>query len=113
MTVDKQLVKGSMKTVVLQLLSKRSMHGYEISTKLKALGEGGFSVTEGTLYPLLHSLEADGFVVSSMEEGQGKRKRKVYAISEKGKKVLKEKKAEWIQYKNIMEELLTGSIQEA
>lgn len=106
--IDKQLIKGSMKTVVLQLLSKSSMHGYEISVQLKSLGRGSFAVTEGTLYPLLHSLEADKFVTSQMEQGQGRRKRKVYYISEKGKQVLAEKKAQWLEFRNTMEELLVN-----
>ena len=111
--IDKQLIKGSMKTVVLHLLSRRGMHGYEISGELKMLGEGSFSVTEGTLYPLLHALEADKFVKSKMEEGQGKRKRKVYRITEKGITVLEKKKAEWKQYRNVMEDLLVGQMQGA
>lgn len=111
--INKQLIKGSMKTVVLHLLSRRAMHGYEVSSELKKLGEGSFSVTEGTLYPLLHALEADKFVVSQMEEGQGKRKRKVYSLTDKGRTVLKEKKSEWGEFKNVMDSLLVGQVQES
>ena len=110
--IDKQLIKGSMKTVVLHHLAKRAMHGYELSSELKKLGEGSFSVTEGTLYPLLHALEADKFVKSKIEEGQGKRKRKVYYITDKGLAILKEKKTEWRKYRNVMDELLVGQVLE-
>jgi PadR family transcriptional regulator PadR len=108
MMIDKQLLKGSLKTVALHMLAKRAMHGYELSQTLKKLSEGQFTITEGTLYPLLHSLKADGYVETIDEENEGGRKRKIYHLTDKGKKYLKDKKKEWTDYKNLMEGLLTS-----
>ena len=106
--IDKQLLKGSLKTVVLHLLSKQAMHGYQLSTELKKISDGNFTITEGTLYPLLHSLDADGFVKSIVEEGPSKRKRKIYILTELGMDALIDKKQQWLDYKVVMENLLAG-----
>lgn len=108
MQVDKQLLKGCTKTLVLQVLSKRAMHGYELATQLKTLSDGKLEVTEGTIYPLLHTLEADGAIVASIIE-IGKRTRKVYAITDEGKKLLKTKTEEWQEFQSMMEKLLAAS----
>lgn len=109
MQIDKQLLKGCTKTLVLQLLSKRNMHGYELSVQLKTLSQGKLEVTEGTIYPLLHSLEADGAISSRIEETQGKRTRKVYEITTNGRRLLKDKTKEWQEFQSMMEQLLTAS----
>ena len=106
MTVDKELLKGCSKTIVLQLLSKKGMHGYELSQKLKQSTSGKIEITEGTLYPLLHALEADGSITSNWLHVVGQRRRKVYTITTKGKKLLKEKTKEWQEFLSTMELLL-------
>jgi PadR family transcriptional regulator, regulatory protein PadR len=108
MQINKQLLKGCTKTIVLQLLSKKNMHGYELSVQLKTLSAGKVEVTEGTLYPLLHSLEADGAISSTIIE-QGKRTRKVYVITSEGKRLLKSKTEEWQEFQSMMEKLLAAS----
>jgi PadR family transcriptional regulator, regulatory protein PadR len=60
MAVNKELLKGTAKTLVLQLLSENEMHGYELLSQLKEKSKNLIEITEGTLYPLLHSLEEDG-----------------------------------------------------
>lgn len=108
MQIDKQLLKGCTKTLVLQLLSKKSMHGYELTTQLKTLSSGKLEVTEGTIYPMLHSLEADGAITSVTLE-QGKRTRKVYQITDQGRDLLKTKTKEWHDFQSMMEQLLAAS----
>lgn len=106
MAVDKELLKGCSKTIVLELLSNKGMHGYELSQKLKQRTNGKIEITEGTLYPLLHALEADGSISSSWLHAVGQRRRKVYTITSKGKKLLKEKRKEWEEFLSTMELLL-------
>lgn len=108
MQIDKQLLKGCTKTLVLQLLSKKEMHGYELCTSLKAVSLGKIEVTEGTIYPMLHTLEADGAIRSTVVE-MGKRQRKVYQITEEGRDLLKTKTKEWHDFKSMMEQLLSAS----
>lgn len=61
------------------------MYGYQITQRAKELTEGELEMTEGALYPLLHKLEADGIIISEVQEING-RSRKYYLLTKKGKK---------------------------
>lgn len=80
-----ELIKGTLSTLVLKLLDERGrMYGYEIAQNLKEISEGKVLVKEGSLYPALHKLEADGFL-SVEEEYIGKRIRRYYSLTQNGK----------------------------
>ena len=57
MAINKELVKGSTSILVLSLLSREDMYGYQITQTLKEETNNVFEMKEGTLYPLLHGLE--------------------------------------------------------
>jgi DNA-binding PadR family transcriptional regulator len=79
-----ELIKGTLKTIVLSLLAKNGkMYGYEITQRVKDNTEGRIQLTEGALYPLLHRLEADG-LLRTEKVNIGKRVRKYYALTELG-----------------------------
>ena len=83
---SKELLKGTLKTIILNLLSEHGrMYGYEITQKVKTFSGGTILLTEGALYPALHKLEADGFL-STEKEHIGKRVRKYYTLTAKGRK---------------------------
>ena len=93
-----QLRKGSTPLLILNVLSDKRMYGYQIMRELERRSEGYFSMTAALLYPALHQLEIDGLLKSEWEAGQGKRKRKYYAITPKGRKALAASRAEWRQF---------------
>ena len=65
MAIDKTLASGSTPMLLLKLLSEKDMYGYEIIDTLRARSQNVFEMKAGTLYPLLHSLEAEGVYVST------------------------------------------------
>ena len=95
MKVDKNLVSGSTTMLVLSLLSREEMYGYQMITELARRSDDTFQLKEGTLYPILHGLEADKYVTAHEREAENGRKRKYYRITKKGLRALEEKKAEW------------------
>ena len=95
MKIDKNLMSGSTTLLVLSLLSREEMYGYQMITELSRRSDRTFELKEGTLYPILHSLEAEKYVTSHEREADTGRKRKYYRITRKGLKALEEKKAEW------------------
>ncbi|MDE5604284.1 MAG: PadR family transcriptional regulator [Eubacterium sp.] len=97
MKVNRELMKGSTPTLVLSVIAGEDMYGYKIVKELEHRSENVFSLKEGTLYPILHSLEDNGYVVSYWVDVENK-KRKYYHITSKGKAELKEKKKEWQEY---------------
>jgi PadR family transcriptional regulator, regulatory protein PadR len=108
MKISKELLKGSTTTLILSLLNSKPMYGYEIIKELEMKSEGIFSFKEGTIYPILHTLEDKGLIISYWEEGHGKRKRKYYNINGKGKEFIKEKLEEWSIFKTAVDEVLKG-----
>ncbi len=93
-----QLRKGSTPLLILSVVSGETMYGYQIMRELERRSEGYFSMTAALLYPALHQLEMDGLLESEWQEGQGKRKRKYYSITPKGRKALAASRAEWDQF---------------
>lgn len=83
MKISKELAKGSTGLLVLSVISKTDMYGYQIIKTLEVMSENVFSLNEGTLYPILHSLEKEGSLESYWCEAEG-RKRKYYKITESG-----------------------------
>jgi PadR family transcriptional regulator, regulatory protein PadR len=109
--MNSELLKGSAVLIVLTHLSKREMHGYELLKTIEKDSEGAFSYKEGTLYPLLHQLEKQGSVEARWEQTESARKRRFYRITREGKKLLKEKKNQWIALKIAIDHL-TGRLSE-
>lgn len=106
MIFSSELVKGTLKTIVLKLLSESDkMYGYEITQKVKELTKDKIQITEGALYPTLHSLEKDGYVTTE-KQYIGKRMRKYYSISPSGKSKIKEKLEEFTEFSQTMAFLL-------
>ncbi len=106
MIYSSELIKGTLKTIVLKLLAdNKRMYGYEITQKVKELTFDKIQITEGALYPTLHSLEDDGLVTVESEY-IGKRVRKYYSLSPKGKTKTTEKVNELADFMNTMKFLL-------
>lgn len=94
MKISKELISGSIPTMVLSVIKNEDMYGYRIIKELGIRSEYTFSLKEGTLYPILHSFESEGYVESYWDASEG-RKRKYYHITRKGLKHLSEKKQEF------------------
>jgi DNA-binding PadR family transcriptional regulator len=109
MAVNKELLKGSTGTLILTLLSRKQMYGYEIIKDLELLSNGLFEMREGTLYPILHGLESQGCVESKWVGEEGTRQRKYYTITKAGRTLLKEKKEEWLGFRNAIDKVVFGS----
>jgi PadR family transcriptional regulator, regulatory protein PadR len=106
MIYSSELIKGTLKTIILKLLSENNkMYGYEITQRVKELSSDKINITEGALYPTLHALEAEGLVTTEVEY-IGKRVRKYYTISPAGKKTKKVKVNEFADFLETMSSLL-------
>lgn len=104
--ISSELLKGSMITLVLKTLQSKPMYGYQIMKELGHTSKGQIDVKEGTLYPILHSLETDGAVESEWVENPGERRRKYYRITKKGRALLKEKASQWEAFRRAVDQVL-------
>ena len=110
MNIKKELTKGSSALLVLSVLEKEDMYGYKIIKEIEMRSEYVFTLKEGTLYPILHAFEKDGYVESYWEGQEGERRRKFYHITSKGIKVLNENKQEWMSYSKAVSRVLGGVV---
>ena len=106
MKVNKELLKGSTTVLILSLLNRKNMYGYEMIKEIELKSDNVFSFKEGTLYPILHSLENENYIESYWDSSMGARKRKYYKITESGKKVLFEKEKEWKLFSSTVNNVL-------
>lgn len=109
MRISKELIKGSTTMLILELLEDENMYGYQMIKKLSEKSENIFELKEGTLYPILHSLEENDLITSYWDNSTAKRRR-YYAITEKGKKQLKERKEEWKLFSNGINKVIGGAL---
>ena len=85
MTTNNDLFKGTLQTIILNLLSENSrMYGYEIAQKVKLITDGELLLKEGALYPALRKLEVEDLLNTSTEVVDN-RVRKYYTLTEQGK----------------------------
>ena len=99
--LDREFFLGFIKIHILYHASKEPIFGVEIAEEL---ARHGYSISPGTLYPVLHRLEKEGYMESSSKVVNG-RVRKYYQATAQGKLVLE-------QSKKKIRELVTEVIEE-
>ena len=108
MTVDKSLLAGSTTMLVLKLLDRQDMYGYQMIEELARRSERAFALKTGTLYPLLHSLEEKALIRSYEKDEGAARPRRHYHLERKGKHLLRKKEAEWETFTTAVDRVLKG-----
>jgi transcriptional regulator len=107
--MDTELLKGTLSLLILSLLSRKEMYGYEIATTVHRDTDGAFTWREGSLYPSLHKLEQAGFIVGEWEEKETGRKRRYYHITRQGREALQEKTQSWSELCTAVNRILEKS----
>ena len=100
-----EALKGHLDALVLATLGDEPLHGYAVIEALRARSEGAFDLAEGTVYPVLHRLEADGLLTSSWSTVAGRRRR-VYRLSRRGRAALGRQRTEWRSFVRAVEAVL-------
>lgn len=106
--MDKNLVGGSSNMMILSLVSRKDMYGYEIIKELDLLSKTIFQFKEGTLYPILYRLEKNGFLKSYMKLADNGKERRYYQITVSGQNQLSAEKKQWELFKNSVGDVLGG-----
>jgi PadR family transcriptional regulator, regulatory protein PadR len=123
----RELKKGSLGMLLLQLLSEGPSYGYELSERLRRRSGGVLSFDEGAIYPLLHAYERSGLVLGYWEGGgkqllpegtpdtpggsESERKgprRRYYRLTDRGVAALSTSVAEWQTFAQAVGRVLSG-----
>lgn len=108
---DRELVRGSLDLMVLSVLADGPSYGYLIQKEVIKASAGMIDLKAGTLYPLLHRLEADGWVKGKLEDSVG-RKRKWYRLTAAGRRQLRSRANQWLEYATCIRRLLNVALGE-
>lgn len=104
--ISSELLKGSLKTIVLKLLKEEGpMHGYAITGRVEELTGGEIKLTYGALYPVLHKLEADKVLVTRSENFNN-RIRIYYSLTPKGDSLVSEKVKELKEFIESLQKIV-------
>ena len=85
MNIQKELSKGSSSLLVLSVLGTGDMYGYQIILELARRSSNVFEMKEGTLYPVLHGMEREGYVEAYEKAAPTGRVRKYYHLTRAGR----------------------------
>ena len=107
MKINKELSKGSHELILLKLLSRKDMYGYQLIQEMALLSEDVFRMSQGSLYPFLHALEDRGLIESYARPEHG-RERRYYHITAAGRRALADKEEQWSVYVRAMGRILGG-----
>jgi PadR family transcriptional regulator PadR len=98
--------RGDLDALILGVLSAGAMHGYEITRRINGAGGESITVREAQLYPLLHRLESEGRIRAEWVPQEGKPARKVYSLTDAGRRELQAKRAAWERFSASVSALL-------
>jgi PadR family transcriptional regulator PadR len=102
----REMKRGALELVVLQLLAPGEAYGYEIVSAVTERSRGALEITDGTLYPLLYRLEKAGFVATRWETPERGVPRKYYRLTPAGRQELATLGREWATFSKAMGRLL-------
>jgi DNA-binding PadR family transcriptional regulator len=98
-------LKGHLDGLILAVVAPEPLHGYAVIEQLKTRSGGALALPEGTVYPALHRLEADGLLQSAWSTASGRRRR-VYSITRLGQKELGASRKRWRVFAGTIEAVL-------
>jgi DNA-binding PadR family transcriptional regulator len=106
--LKRELLKGNTPTLVLAVLRDGPRHGYGIAREIEQRGGGALAFKEGTLYPVLHTLEREGLIAGEWQQEPGGRMRRVYAITPAGLAVFDQRARTWAEFAAAVHRVLGG-----
>ena len=98
-------LKGHLDGLVLATLETDPLHGYAVIEELRARSDGAFDLAEGTVYPVLHRLEAEGLLASAWSTVSGRRRR-TYRLTRRGRTALARRRVEWRGFAHAVDAVL-------
>lgn len=109
---QKELNGGTVSLVLLAILDRSAepLYGYQIAKSIEGAWGEGVPVKQGTLYPVLRSMEENGLLESRVEPSVSGPPRKYYSITERGRAALVEWKAAWERTRSFVDATLEGNV---
>jgi PadR family transcriptional regulator, regulatory protein PadR len=89
------LLQGTLDLLILKTLARAPLHGWAISKRIQQLSDEVLAVQQGSLYPALHRLEQQGWILAEWKDTELGRSAKFYALTREGKQRLAQEMETW------------------
>jgi PadR family transcriptional regulator PadR len=103
------LLQGTLSLLILRTLELGPLHGIGVADRITQVTRGTFAVKPGSLFPALHRLEAEGWIVSEWGTSASGYRAKLYTLTKKGRKQLAAEKRSWAQIALAVQQVLEMS----
>ena len=100
------LLQGTLDLLILKTIARDPMHGWAISKRIQELSDDVLSVQQGSLYPALHRLEHQGWIVADWKETDLGRAAKFYSLTRDGRRQLERELESWDRLSSAVRLLL-------
>jgi transcriptional regulator len=104
-----EYLQGALDLLILKTLALGPNHGWGIQQRIKQVSREALSVSQGSLYPALHRLEAAGVVSSEMAASDNNRKARIYTLTAAGRRRLEAEADDWRQFSLAIRRLLESA----
>ena len=103
------LLQGTLDLLVLKTLQSGTTHGWDIAQRIQQVSRDVLKVNQGSLYPALHRLEAQGLVASEWGDSENNRRAKFYKLTPSGRKQLATETDSWERFAGAISLILQNS----
>jgi PadR family transcriptional regulator, regulatory protein PadR len=100
------LLQGTLDLMVLRILDAGDNHGWGISQRIQQISQDVLRINQGSLYPALHRLEAQGWIEAEWGSSDNNRRAKYYRMTRSGRRQLVEETANWARVSDAIARVL-------
>jgi PadR family transcriptional regulator, regulatory protein PadR len=108
-----EILPGTLDMLILKAVSLGSLHGYGVLLRIQQISGERLKIEQGSLYPALYRLEAQGLIASEWGESENNRRAKYYRLTTAGKRRLNIETARWNEMSDLMASILRFSPEKA
>ena len=105
-SISSDLIRGHINTIILRTLYESDKYGYEIINEIEEKSKGQYSLKQPTLYSALKRLESQDYVTSYWGGVSNGGRRKYFQITDKGKAIVEQNRAEWEYSRTVIDSLI-------
>ena len=100
------MLQGTLDLLVLKIIALGPTHGWDITQRIQQISEDVLRVNQGSLYPALHRLEANGWITAEWGESENNRRAKYYRLTAAGRRQLADQRETWARFSGAVERIL-------
>ena len=89
------LIQGTLDVLILKSLASEPRHGWAIAKRIQAVSGDVLQIKQGSLYPALHRLEAQGLIKAEQRQSETGREARFYTLTKAGRAQLEAEVSQW------------------